>query len=512
MLHHRVLHRGQAPVYATEKAQNRRPVRDLRSRARLAARHGAQTERVARLRRETDERHRTERAQGVRRARHGARANAPRTDASNGIERRTRKSRDDAKPATPSRDRGARGASAARAIAMTSFEYIEPRARVVIHGIKAKPELNGRAGTVMEYVPARARYRVRVSDGDDGEATNGGATEEVYLKPDNVRKAETTTKATTTKATRTEPEREPTRTAATTTRDEVATTSEKNVDEILTTQKAMKEIVPNPDAVAAPIEEIKDSETLLKEFFQDVSDATRDAEVERILSCFKLNPYEFLNLPFDCERKAIPRSFRKISLLVHPDKCKHADAKAAFDALGQAQKLLLDEDFKRTLDFHLEQAKESVLKTWKKEARDDVALRVKYEGNKEGMLEDFCKTDEFHERWKYEGRNYIVELEWRRRKMALRIKGEEKRVTEEEKAELAQRRKEHKEKKEWDQDDRREARVGGWRDFMKDKKAKKTKTAGEFKSYLKTEMNPNKKAFALEKDKVLRPDEIKRAF
>ena len=96
--------------------------------------------------------------------------------------------------------------------------------------------------------------------------------------------------------------------------------------------------------------------------------------------------------------------------------------------------------------------------------------------------------------------------------MALRIKGEEKRVTEEEKAELAQRRKEHKEKKEWDQDERREARVGGWRDFMKDKKVKKTKTAGEFKSYLKTEVNPSKKAFALEKDKVLRPDEIKRAF
>ena len=80
MLHHRVLHRGQAPVDATEKAQNRRPVRDLRSSARLAARHGAQTERVARLRRETDERHRTERAHDVRRVRHDARANAPRTD------------------------------------------------------------------------------------------------------------------------------------------------------------------------------------------------------------------------------------------------------------------------------------------------------------------------------------------------------------------------------------------------------------------------------------------------
>ena len=30
--------------------------------------------------------------------------------------------------------------------------------------------------------------------------------------------------------------------------------------------KPMEEIVPNPDAVAPPIEEIKDSETLLKEF------------------------------------------------------------------------------------------------------------------------------------------------------------------------------------------------------------------------------------------------------
>ena len=46
-----------------------------------------------------------------------------------------------------------------------------------------------------------------------------------------------------------------------------------------------------------------------------------------------------------------------------------------------------------------------------------------------------------------EARNYIVDLEWRRRKLALRIKGEEKRVTEEEKAEAAQRRQEYKEKK-----------------------------------------------------------------
>ena len=137
---------------------------------------------------------------------------------------------------------------------MTSFEYIEPRTRVEIHGIKAKPELNGRVGTVMEYVPARARYRVRVSDGDDGATTGGGKMEEVYLKPDNVRKAETKAKATTTKAPKeVEAAAEPTRTTETTTWDEVATTSEPRVDETFTTQKPLAEIVPTPDDVDASL-------------------------------------------------------------------------------------------------------------------------------------------------------------------------------------------------------------------------------------------------------------------
>jgi DnaJ family protein C protein 8 len=98
--------------------------------------------------------------------------------------------------------------------------------------------------------------------------------------------------------------------------------------------------------------------------------------------------------------------------------------------------------------------------------------------------------------------------------LALRIKDEEKRVTEEEKAEAAQRKQEYKERKEWESEDRREARVGGWRDFMKGKKTKKAKLQGEFKPpSLKVETNEkDKKAFALERDRVLRPDELKKAF
>jgi DnaJ family protein C protein 8 len=125
------------------------------------------------------------------------------------------------------------------------------------------------------------------------------------------------------------------------------------------------------------------------------------------------------------------------------------------------------------------------------------------------MLEDFMKTDEFHERWKFAARKYIVDLEWRRRKLALRIKDEEKRVTEEEKQELAERKREHKERREWESEDRREKRVGGWREFMKDNKVKKAK----FSVPLKTEVKEkDKKAFALEKERIQRPDEVTRAF
>jgi len=63
----------------------------------------------------------------------------------------------------------------------------------------------------------------------------------------------------------------------------------------------------------APLEELADSETLLKAFFAEVSDAARDAEVERILACFKLNPYEHLNLRFDASEDDIRRAFRKVN-------------------------------------------------------------------------------------------------------------------------------------------------------------------------------------------------------
>lgn len=47
---------------------------------------------------------------------------------------------------------------------------------------------------------------------------------------------------------------------------------------------------------------------------------------------FKLNPYERLNLRFTATPEEVRKQYRKLSLMVHPDKCKHEKAAEAFDS------------------------------------------------------------------------------------------------------------------------------------------------------------------------------------
>lgn len=95
----------------------------------------------------------------------------------------------------------------------------------------------------------------------------------------------------------------------------------------------------------------------MQAFFQEVRETDRDSEVNRILGAFKLNPFEQLGLRFDCSLEDIRRQYRKISLLVHPDKCKHPLAKDAFEVLGNAQKQLMDEEKAHELRYVLTMAR-----------------------------------------------------------------------------------------------------------------------------------------------------------
>jgi DnaJ family protein C protein 8 len=46
-------------------------------------------------------------------------------------------------------------------------------------------------------------------------------------------------------------------------------------------------------------------------------------EIDRILSAFRLNPYDVLEVPIEADDKTITKIYRKKSLLIHPDKVKH---------------------------------------------------------------------------------------------------------------------------------------------------------------------------------------------
>ena len=82
-------------------------------------------------------------------------------------------------------------------------------------------------------------------------------------------------------------------------------------------------------------------------------DVDRENEVHRILGAFKLNPFEQLGLRFDATVDDVKKAYRKSSLMVHPDKCKHPKAQDAFETLGQAQQQLNNEDKMKELIYVL---------------------------------------------------------------------------------------------------------------------------------------------------------------
>ncbi|KAJ7538400.1 hypothetical protein O6H91_11G046400 [Diphasiastrum complanatum] len=235
------------------------------------------------------------------------------------------------------------------------------------------------------------------------------------------------------------------------------------------------------------VESTASDDALLKEFFAEVSEVERDNEVVRVLSCFKLNPFEHLNLSFEATQEEVRRQYRKISLLIHPDKCKHPNAKEAFAALAKAQQLLLDSEERDYIISQVNAAKDELRADRKKKLKKDNASKIRSivdEGKYEKQYEE---SDEFKQRLSKRVREILTEQEWRRRKMQMRISEEEGRLKrdEEDAKELWKRKREDEQK--WE--DTRENRVTSWRDFMKaGKKAKK----GELRPpKLKTE-DPNK--------------------
>lgn len=110
-------------------------------------------------------------------------------------------------------------------------------------------------------------------------------------------------------------------------------------DQVPVTAPALRDIAGAPAGeVLRPYQELRstgDADALLRSFLNDITETAREAEVvrcarqtqcslallsafpPRVLSCFKLNPFEHLNLRFDATPEDVKRQYRKVCLRQH---------------------------------------------------------------------------------------------------------------------------------------------------------------------------------------------------
>ena len=73
----------------------------------------------------------------------------------------------------------------------------------------------------------------------------------------------------------------------------------------------------------------------------------QDNQLDRLLNHNFVNPYDILEIGPEASETEIKKKFRMLSILVHPDKCKHEKASDAFHLLEQAYKTLMDPEKRR---------------------------------------------------------------------------------------------------------------------------------------------------------------------
>ncbi|POY76252.1 hypothetical protein BMF94_0447 [Rhodotorula taiwanensis] len=238
-------------------------------------------------------------------------------------------------------------------------------------------------------------------------------------------------------------------------------------------------------------------------FNQEASLVSREAEVMRVLACFKLNPYEILDLNWMPKSGVtdadIQRAYRKKSLLIHPDKLKHPRGIEAFDLLKkvrlnstlhvrgtgrrrrrnqprltlllpwarkqkQAQTELSDPEKRKPLDETLQDARMLVLR--------EIGLPRETPDDHEKLNPPAMKDPDLKERVRRKAKEIMIDDELRKRrvqKMTMIAEGAEAKRVEDA---VAERKRKMEEKERWEET--REDRVWDWRSFNK-KKKKRTK-------------------------------------
>ncbi|KAL0585805.1 hypothetical protein ABG067_004528 [Albugo candida] len=187
---------------------------------------------------------------------------------------------------------------------------------------------------------------------------------------------------------------------------------------------------------------------------------TSEGQLVRLLQphfqWINLNPYRVLMLEPEATEDDIKQHYRKISTLVHPDKCFHPQAREAFEEVKKAYNVLLNNDRRKTFSQLIQTTRTRVEKEHRQKLKKGaVELEPLDQSIEKAVLKAFADMEK--RRLNIQKREVA-----QRRREAFQNEEEELKLTEG-----------FKREKSWAQEDRRENRVGNWRDFQKVNKRRK---------------------------------------
>ncbi|XP_011503195.1 PREDICTED: dnaJ homolog subfamily C member 8 [Ceratosolen solmsi marchali] len=240
-----------------------------------------------------------------------------------------------------------------------------------------------------------------------------------------------------------------------------------------------------------PVERAEKKEDEFNEFYSEVKEIekrdsvlTPKQQIDRLLrpgsSYFNLNPFEVLHIDPTTEIDEIKKKYRRMSILVHPDKNQDDSERAqqAFEIVNKAWKTLECEETRAKCMDVIEEAKartDHMIAEKKKKIRKDGKA-----GNEATILEEETKDGYRHAVWVMTMKLF-ADMERRRRELAMRDAEQRKRKMEEELSAEAQAALEREWQKNFEES--RQSRVDSWKAFQsgsggptKKKKEKKFKS------------------------------------
>lgn len=191
-----------------------------------------------------------------------------------------------------------------------------------------------------------------------------------------------------------------------------------------------------------------------------------ESQVERLTSKVFSSALDVLLLTHGSDEKTIRNQYRKLSALVHPDKCKHPKANEAFHVLKKALDDLMDPNYQDKYKDILPEARQRV---YQRRLAENPSRMKRGDDpwDLEGAEFDKAVLEECENMLKYE----TEELAYAERVR----KSNEDRIEESRKQRIIERDADRKRHKQWERT--REQRVAGWRSFQDNVEAGFIKTA-----------------------------------